>query len=58
MAQHEMPQHCGNNTEVCVGKSRTGMDNRHLIINVNRRQRRGLEAKSVLKIENSWITFI
>ena len=46
------------NIGVLVGKSRTGKDNRHLIVNANMRQRRGLETKCVLKIENSWVTFI
>lgn len=45
------------NTGVQVGKSRTEMDNRNLLINADKRQRRGLESKCVPNIVNSWVTF-
>lgn len=46
------------NTGVQVGKSRTEMDNRNLLINADKRQRRGLESKCVPNIVNSWVTFL
>lgn len=46
------------NTGVHMGKSRTGMDNRHLLVNADKRQKRGLEAKCVLNIENTGVTLI
>lgn len=47
------------NTGVQVGKSRAEMDNRHLLVNADKRQRRDLlEVKCVPNIENSQVTFI